>query len=178
MRKNNGFTLIELLAVMIILALLIVLVVPSYTSIYSTIKRQNFQSKLTELNTAAQKYGSKIKDEIKDAPGSCKVVTIEDLIKDGLIISEEDSRNVIYDPTTNEPLEGVIDICYCKSSFDIESFYAVPYEEGEVYYKGDYVRYNNKTYKCMMDTFVSGSKPAGVKDKDKKGNSYFQALEC
>lgn len=178
MRKKNGFTLIELLAVMIILGLLIVLVIPGYTSVYSTVKRQNYQSKITELNTAAQKYGSKIKDEIKNASGSCKVVTIEELIKDGLIISEEERRNVIYNPTTNKPLEGVIDICYCKSSFDIQSFYAENFENGVVYFKGDYVRYNNKTYVCLMDTQRPRQSPAGINDKDDKGNAYFQELKC
>lgn len=176
MRKSNGFTLIELLAVMIILGLLIVLVIPGYTSVYSSIKRQNYHSKLNEVNVAAQKYGSKIKDEVKDSPGSCQTITIDDLIKEGLMISEEDRRNVIYNPTTNQPLDGKIEICYCKSTFDIQSFYSEDFKDGTVYHQGDYVRYQDKIYKCLIDT--TGKQKPNDSSKDSRGNSYFEELSC
>ena len=64
MRK--GFTLVEVLAVLVILGLLLVITVPAYTSVYTGIKRQNLQSKITEVKTAAKKYGETIKDDIKN----------------------------------------------------------------------------------------------------------------
>lgn len=178
MRNRNGFTLIEILAVLIVLSLLIVLAVPSYTSIYSSIKRQTYHSKITELNAAAQKYGSTIKDEVKDAPNHCKTIEIPDLIKGGYIVSEDERREEIIDPTTNRAMEGKIEICYCKSTFDIESFYAEEFKNGVIYYEGDYVRSDGKTYRCLMTTQRAKMSPAGINDKDAKGNAYFELLSC
>ena len=54
MRK--GFTLVEVLAVLVILGLLLILTVPAYTSIYAGIKRQNLQSKITEVKTTSSGF--------------------------------------------------------------------------------------------------------------------------
>lgn len=179
MRKSNGFTLIEILAVIIILALLIVLVVPSYTAIYSNIKRQNYHSKIVEINAAAQKYGSTIKDDVKDSlTNSCITIEIADLIEKGYLISEEDSKPVIHDPTTNKAMEGSIDICYCRSSFDIQSFYAEDFTPGVIYHEDDYVRFDGKTYKCLMTTSRPNMSPAGIDAKDDRGRRYFEELKC
>lgn len=145
--KNKGFTLVELLAVLVILAILLVIAIPSYINVFSDIKRDSFISKVSELETAALKYGSSIKDEIKTS--TCKDITIEELIKNGLINSDSQYRNEILNPTTNKPLTGKIMICYSNANLDIVANYVVPYEQNKIYYKEDKVYVGNRIYKCL-----------------------------
>lgn len=170
---RQGFTLIELLAVIIILGLLVVLSVPAYTSIYSSIKRNNYQSKLTDIETSALKYGSTIKDEIKNSPGSCKDITVTDLIKSGLITSEDKHKDVIYNPTDNTPLNGKIKLCYCLSEYDITAHYYVNFVQQNVYHVGDVVLYNGSLYECLID-YTNKSGIYGTKD----GKPFFQLITC
>ena len=93
--KKNGFTLVELLSVLIILGILVVLTIPAFANIYTGVRRENLNGKITEIKAAALKYGSKIKDEIKDASGSCIETNVAELIEKGYLISESESDNVI-----------------------------------------------------------------------------------
>lgn len=145
--KSKGFTLIELLAVLVILAILLVIAIPAYINVFSDIKRDAFTSKASELETAALKYGSSIKDEVKNS--TCKDITIDELIRKGLISSDSQYRNEIINPTTNKPLTGKIMICYSNTDLDIIANYVVPYEQNKIYYKDDKVYVGNKIYKCL-----------------------------
>ncbi len=145
--KNKGFTLIELLAALVILAILLVIAVPTYLNVFSDIKRDSFISKVSELETAALKYGSSIKDEIKAS--TCKDITVEDLIKKGYVNSDSQYRNEIINPANNQPLTGKIMICYSNTDLDIVANYVVPYEQNKIYYKEDKVYIGNKIYKCL-----------------------------
>ena len=78
---KKGFTLIELLAVLVILGLLIVIAIPTYVTIFNGIRRDALQNKMTEIETVALKYGSTIKDEIKN--DVCRRVSIDEFIKKG-----------------------------------------------------------------------------------------------
>lgn len=178
MRK--GFTLVELLAVLIILGLLIVIAIPSYTQIYSSIKRSNMQSKVTEVETAALKYGNLIKDDIKNSQGNCSIIKVDTLIKKGYLVSEDDVEAVIYDPTTNSPLDGDIHLCYCKSKMDITANYVIPFNAYKVYHVGDTVLYNNKIYECKVDYTDIHNKqgPPGIFGTDENGKSYFVEVTC
>ena len=44
--RKNGFTLVEILAVLVILAILIALAIPAYTSIMIDVRRDNYNSKI------------------------------------------------------------------------------------------------------------------------------------
>lgn len=172
MRK--GFTLVEVLAVLVILGLLLILTVPAYTSIYAGIKRQNLQSKITEVKTAAKKYGETIKDEIKNTGAACYQTSIEKLIKDGYLVSDTDKEAAMIDPTNNSKLLGAVKICYCESDYDIEAFYTTVFDPNKLYFEGDVVTVGNKIYECMMTYDVT----TGINSTNDKGVRYFKEVGC
>ena len=147
MSNKKGFTLVELLAVIVILGFLMILVIPTYIYIFNGIKRDSLSAKISEIETAAFKYGSSIKDEIKEQ--RCQSITIDDLIKKGLIESDSNSKNEVIDPTTNKSLKGIVMICYSNKDLDIVANYAVPYEQNKIYYKDDKVYIGENIYKCL-----------------------------
>ena len=114
MRK--GFTLVEVLAVLVILGLLLILTVPAYTSIYAGIKRQNLQSKITEVKTAAKKYGETIKDEIKNTGAACYQTSIEKLIKDGYLVSDTDKDAGMLYKSDKEKMFGYNTSVICENN--------------------------------------------------------------
>lgn len=171
---KNGFTLIELLVVIIILSLLIIITVPAYSAIYNSIKRNSFQNKITEIETAAQKYGNSIKDEIKKSSDSCLNTDVATLIKKGYLESEEEYAPVMYNPIDNRALEGDIRICYCSSKFDIQSYYVVEFNKNLAYHVGDVVMYNNKMYKCVIDY----TNKSGIFGTNSKGKNFFEEVTC
>lgn len=173
--KKNGFTLVELLSVLIILGLLVVLTVPAFTNVYSGVRRENLNAKLTEIKASALKYGSKIKDEIKDASGSCIETSVAELIEKGYLISESDSENVIYSTVDDKPLDEPILVCYNIPKFDLEAYYVYNFDSNKYYYKNDMVRYHNPStnkdeiYKCVIDYPAKG----GIYATNAKSKKYF-----
>ena len=178
--RKNGFTLVEILAVLVILAILIALAIPAYTSIMIDVRRDNYNSKITEMEIAANKYGEKIKDDIKNAGANCYNQGISSLIKKGYLLSESDYEDIILNQTNNRAFEGEIKTCYCKSSYDIKSYYVENFNGSIVYHAGDKVWYNNKIYLCKFDY---PGKNLGINatfvDKNKnKTYHYFEVESC
>lgn len=178
MRTRNGFTLVELLAVMILLGLLMVLTIPAYTSIYTAIKRTTYQNKIVEIANASKKYGSKIKDAVKDAGDSCYRLEPAQLIREGYLTSDIEGEPAFLDPTDQSKLNGEIRICYCTSDFDIEAYYVEEFHPSGIYYEGDVVLVTNgdniSLYQCKMDYKLSG----GSINSEEKGKRYFEKLTC
>ena len=175
MKSRNGFTLVEILAIMIILGLLMVLTIPAYTSIYSGIKRNNYQNKLVELSTAAKKYGNKIKDEVKVAGDACKTIKVAELIKKGYISSDLDGEPALLNPTDQTKMEGDVKICYCENDFDIDAFYTTPFNPQVIYHVGDVVSDGNTLYECVLTTKMGIS----LDSKDSETNKeYFREIIC
>ena len=56
MKKKNGFTLVELLAVIVILALVMVLTIPSIINVMSQARRKTFQEYISKVYTSAVSY--------------------------------------------------------------------------------------------------------------------------
>lgn len=119
MNKNNkGFTLIELISVIVILSLLIVLIMPSITNVDKNSKTSLKESKISTIETAAEKYSN---DRINDfqkclgdfAPNeaSCKV-SIDTLIQKGYLYPDDEDASNITNPITGETFSGDILICY------------------------------------------------------------------
>lgn len=172
MRK--GFTLVEVLAVLVILGLLLVITVPAYTSVYTGIKRQNLQSKITEVKTAAKKYGETIKDDIKNKGNTCYETTIAKLIKDGYLVSDVEKEPALINPTNNSKLTGKVKICYCEKDYDIEAFYTTKFNPNKMYYEGDVVVASGKIYECMMKYDVT----TGINSTNENGVRYFKEVDC
>ena len=141
MRKNNsGFTLVEVLAVIVILGLIMIIAMPTYSVVYNSLKHTTYLNKLKTLNVAAQSFGSntQILDEVKakyDLGGSnwCKDVAIRDLIRAGYIVSDDDVDDVIRDIYTGKPIGynsfhlsdkeySSVSLCYCSDTFDVVSY--------------------------------------------------------
>lgn len=179
--KKNGFTLVEILAVLVILGVLIALTIPAYTSIMIDVKRDNYNSKITEMEIAANKYGEKIKDEVKDAGASCYEQQISSLVRRGYLLSESDYDDIILDPITNKAFPGVIKTCYCSQIYDIKSYYVEPFNPDIVYHEKDKVLYNNKIYICNFD--YPGRDGGGINgtfhdERKNKDFYYFEEASC
>ena len=157
--KRNGFTLVEILAVLIVISLLMALGIPAYMTVLKDARRNNYDAKIREIETAANKYGDRVKDDIKDKGASCFVTNVEKLIKMGELISESEAEDVIYNPTDNTKLLGEIRICYDTNDFDINSYYIVDeFDPNKIYYAGEKVKITiNETndivkiYECLHD---------------------------
>lgn len=175
MRK--GFTLVEILAVLIILGILIVITVPSFMGILTDTKRTSFNSKVTEIETAALKYAEKTKDDIKNAGSSCVTTTVSNLISLGYLSSESDRYNIIYNPTDNSEMSGNIKMCYCTSSFDVEAYYTVNYNSSTVYHEDEKIVKDNKIYKCI-NTYPGYYEQIGTTGTYYGFEHYFEQVTC
>lgn len=135
-KNKNGFTLVEVLAVVVILGVLLVIAMPSYTAVFNSLKRTAYLNKVKSLNLAAKDYlsNTSVKDEVKDAtndkPNWCKTIRVSDLIKAGYLLSESETENIIYDNYTGNKIgynslsndDSYVSLCYCKNKLSFESY--------------------------------------------------------
>ena len=157
--KRNGFTIIEMLAVLCIIGLLIILGVPGYMTVYVSIRRSNYHSKIKEVEVAAAKYGSAQKDTIKAYYDShdtnkCKEIDIGFLIKQGYLASENPAQEYIKNPTTGGNMDGMIFLCYDYEKYDVTAIYAVEFENTGSYYVGEKVYDNSTGSTIIYDTVI------------------------
>ncbi len=103
MKDNKGFTLVELLAVIVVLAIIISIAVPSTMSISKRIRKNMFCSKIDFIETQAQLYGEDRKDSFgnikidgKNYPG--KTVTVKELVTTKYLKKDNDSEPYTEDP--------------------------------------------------------------------------------
>ncbi|MCX4248932.1 MAG: prepilin-type N-terminal cleavage/methylation domain-containing protein [Bacilli bacterium] len=178
--KKNGFTMVELLAILVVLAILFALAVPAYSTILLDVRRDNYSSKITEIELAANKYGEKIKDDVKNKGQACYHQEISSLIKKGLLLSESDYDDIIINPTNGEAFSGKVLTCYCKSTYDIKSYYVEDFNSSTFYHVGDKVFSNNQIYICKHD-YPGGNLTISSNYYDehqKKNLPYFEVLSC
>ena len=144
MKDNKGFTLVELLAAIVIIGILAILAIPAFTQVYSSVRQSNRNAKIQEIEKAAEKYGSKIKDEIKvDKNGGSRALEYTDasgnhfqgaaaLIVRGYLASDKDGDLVIIDPMYNRPLDANVYLTYCINTYDIEATYLEDFDSKTV----------------------------------------------
>lgn len=87
MKKLNkkGFTLVELLVVLVILVVIMSVAIPSVTSSIERSKQKQKDSKIELMESAAEIYVDKHKNSITVN----SIVTVEDLICEGLLSKEQ-----------------------------------------------------------------------------------------
>ena len=166
MKKNNkGFTLVEILAVIVILGIIMVVALPTYSSVYNSIRLTTYLNNVKTIKNAALDYGnnSSIKDSVKKLHDNtnnesvpkdwCKTVSISNLIKAGYLSSDDDNLEQITDVFTgaamgyniqsdinpDSPKDGVA-LCYCKDKLDIEAYVIKDLDRDQVYHAGEYIR--------------------------------------
>lgn len=106
MKKNNqGFTLVELLAVIVVLALVITIAVPSTMRVSNKIKENMFCSKLDFIENAAKLYGEDRKNSLNN-----EQISIETLVTTGYLKKDQEKKGengfYIQDPRNkNEGLD-------------------------------------------------------------------------
>ena len=86
MKNKKGFTLVELMAVIVVLAIIIAIAVPSYAKIKKNIEEKNYKNKVNLIEIAAEKYSEDTHYE---------TVFVEDLIKAGYL-DADDVNGIIY----------------------------------------------------------------------------------
>jgi len=102
---KKGFTLVELLAVIVILALLATVAVPSAIGISNSIKENMYCDKLDMLLTDAKRWGNEHLSRLRE---SCYItVTVDELVEAGIIKKEnEEKGSYIINPITSEAMDG------------------------------------------------------------------------
>ena len=148
---KKGFSLVEMLVVIIIISFLVALLIPGYLSIYTTIRRNSFETKVSQIEKAALKIANAEKDSVKDAPSSCKSYSIDKLIESGELSSDSDTKAEIISPIDKQPLQGRVVVCYCKSALDIKANYVETYDPNKTYHKGEKVieESTGKMFLCL-----------------------------
>ena len=81
MKKHRGFTLIELMAVIVVLAIIIAIAIPSYSKIKFSIEEKNNQNKQEMIKIAAQKFAEDT---------NITAVYVKELVDNGYLEADED----------------------------------------------------------------------------------------
>ncbi len=104
MKNKKGFTLVELLGVIVIMALLVAVAVPSTFSISNRLKEKMFCSKIDSIETAAQLYGEDHRDSFVDwfvqgeEQFKSKTLEVKTLVESGYLRKDQNEEPFIVDP--------------------------------------------------------------------------------
>lgn len=122
MKNKRGFTLIELLAVIVILAIVIAVAVPSTMSISNNIKENLYCSKIDFIENAAKLYGEDRRDSftsrytINGASYYGKKVQVKDLVTSNYLKKDNSTSPYIEDPRNkNASLDNLYITIYIKN---------------------------------------------------------------
>lgn len=109
MKKERGFTLIELLGVIIVIALISVLVIPSLVSLLNKSKDNLSATEMRIISNAADQYISKRQSQYEKVNNATYCITLQQLIDgevlDSPILDIETGSTV----NTNRYLKVVVD---------------------------------------------------------------------
>ena len=122
--NKKGFTIVELLAAISILAILIIIAIPSYNKVSEDTKKASLENKKNAIKSAMLNYANKnLLDEIKPEGNTCNpeksekccvAYSINYILNNNIYYTDEkkDNNKVIYNPQTNEILGGYIEVYF------------------------------------------------------------------
>lgn len=120
---NKGFTLIETLTAIVLMSMIMIVAIPSYTGVSEVIKTTNYNSKILAIESATLKFANQyLVDEVKtEGCNPCwKTYDLYDfIVKHGIYSPEtydEEQGPSIINPINGERLEGEVYV-----SFDMET---------------------------------------------------------
>ena len=142
--NKNGFTLVELLAVIVLIGLLIGIGIPGVNKISSNMKRKSLNTKIKLIEEAAILWGQDNKTRLSETKGcvnettanneektySCKLVTIDLLLKDNYLDSDNNSGEYI-NPQTNSSMKNDCVAVYKKNNRVYAKYDKTKYEYAE-----------------------------------------------
>lgn len=111
---KNGFTIVELLASIAIMSLIIIISVPAYEGISSTIKTSNRDSKLSMMEKSTLAFVNKYKkDEVYNGASKKICFSIHYLIERNVFSPDNSTDDGVTDPVNGGDLIG-----YLKAEYD------------------------------------------------------------
>lgn len=102
MKNNKGFTLVELLAVIVVIALITTIAVPSAMGISNKIKVKMYCAKIDEIEVQAKAYGEDRRDSLTTTGIN---VTVKDLVNSGYLKQDQDKSPYVVDPRDSQTTE-------------------------------------------------------------------------
>ncbi|MDD2208026.1 MAG: prepilin-type N-terminal cleavage/methylation domain-containing protein [Bacilli bacterium] len=128
---NKGFTMVELLTVIILLAGIMIIAIPSYLGVAENIKEKSLENKADVITQSTLKFAKlHLIDDIKPASNTCtleknccKYYDLYNFVLEyGLYTSEDedDEGLVVINPVTDTKLSGVVRIYYDKEILDLK----------------------------------------------------------
>ncbi len=99
--KNKGFTMVELLAVIVLMAILLTIAVPSVITISEKIRVDMYCEKIEFIENGAQLWGEDAYDKIFSAPNKTLKVKVSELVNGNYLNKDEvdaNDKGIIVDP--------------------------------------------------------------------------------
>ena len=106
---KKGFTLIELLAVIAIMAIILLIAVPVYNGVQTSVKESIYHSKIEEVLAKAEGYASETNSFVFD---------VKTLIENGSL-SADNEAGEFKDPRTNRDMKcDIINVLYENNQYE------------------------------------------------------------
>lgn len=134
---SKAFTLIELIAVIVVLSLVLIILIPNITRYSDNSKVSLRDSKIKSIVTAAEEYGNDSINKYQHCLGTLSSEELEEkectfpinkLVTGGYLEGEDES-NQIFDPVSNQALNGKILLCFDPVNVNVYGSYV----EDDVY---------------------------------------------
>ena len=126
---KKGFTLVELMAVVVIIIVIGLIVFPIVSDTLKRGKENAYNTQVKIITEAATKWGISNPNRLPDFYSGDKVsVTLQELIKNGYIEIKDESGK-LYNPLTNEEMNGCVLVSYSEEYNQYLYDYVEPCQE-------------------------------------------------
>lgn len=109
-KRKNGFTLIELLAILVILAILSLILIPTVKNSIEEAKKDTYNNQVAAINQAAESYF--VNSNFSVSENEEKVMYLTDIINQGYIESSK-----VINPIDESEMSGCVLIKYYSNQY-------------------------------------------------------------